>query len=54
MCRGNGPYAVRGPCDPAPRDGAERITGETKEEKGDNLMTPGRTKSANSARREGR
>jgi hypothetical protein len=41
-------------CDPVPRDGAERITGETKREKGDKLMTPGRTRGANSARREGR
>lgn len=41
-----------GDCDPAARDGAERITGKQRE-KGDKLMTLGRTTSANSARREG-
>jgi len=41
-------------CDPVPRDGAELITGATKREKGDKLMTPARTRGANSARREGR
>jgi len=42
-----------GYCDPVPRDGAERITGRQRE-KGDKLMTLGRTTRANSARREGR
>ena len=41
-----------GYCDPVPRDGAERITGNQRE-KGDRLMTLGRTTSAN-ARREAR
>jgi len=38
---------------PVPRDGAERITGGTGRE-GDKLMTPARTKIADSARRVGR
>ena len=42
-----------GYCDPVPRDGAERITGKQRE-KGDKLMTLGRTTRANSARREDR
>ena len=41
-----------GYCDPVPRSGAERITGNQRE-KGDRLMTLGRITSAN-ARREGR
>jgi len=41
-----------GHCDPVPRDGAERITGNQRE-KGDRLMTLGRIASAH-ARREGR
>jgi hypothetical protein len=44
---------VGGYCDPVPRDGAEQITGKQRE-KGDKLMTLGRTTRANSARREGR
>ncbi len=43
---------VGGYCDPVPRDGAELTTGKQRE-KGDKLMTLGRTTSANSARREG-
>ena len=38
----------------SPATVAERITGELRREKGDKLMTPGRTKGANSVRREGR
>ena len=41
-----------GYCDPVPRSGAERITGNQRE-KGDKLMTLGRITSAN-ARREAR
>src|SRR2546422_7950107 len=37
-------------CDPVPRDGAERITGNQRE-KGDRLMTPRRITSANARRR---
>ncbi len=48
-----GRIRVKGYCDPVPRDGAERITGKQRE-KGDKLMTLGRTTSANSARREAR
>jgi len=44
---------VGGYCDPVPRDGAERITGNQRE-KGDKLMTPVRITGASSARREGR
>ena len=43
---------VWGYCDPVPRNGAERITGNQRE-KGDKLMTLGRITSAN-ARREAR
>jgi hypothetical protein len=42
-----------GYCDPVPRDGAERITGNQRE-KGDKLMTLRRIASANSAKRGGR
>src|SRR5947199_117026 len=52
MRRGNGPLPGWGYCDPVPRNGAERITGNQRE-KGDKLMTPGRITSAH-ARREGR
>jgi len=44
---------VGGYCDPVPRDGAERITGNQRE-KGDKLMTLRRIPSANSAKRGGR
>ena len=44
---------VGGYCDPVPRDGAERITGNQRE-KGDKQMTPGWIATAASARREGR
>ena len=53
-CAGEtGRYRVGGYCDPVPRNGAERITGNQRE-KGDKLMTPARITGANSARREGR
>ena len=52
-CAGEaGRNRVGGYCDPVPRDGAERITGNQRE-KGDRLMTLGRIASAH-ARREAR
>ena len=44
---------VGGYCDPVPRDGAERITGNQRE-KGDKLMTPVRITGVTGTRREGR
>ena len=51
-CAGEtGRNRVGGSCDPVPRNGAERITGNQRE-KGDKLMTLGRITGANSARKE--
>jgi hypothetical protein len=53
-CAGEtGRIGLNGYCDPVPAAVSERITGGTAREKGEKLMTPGRTTGANGARREG-